>query len=105
MVWREVNAHGMDNWHICEGTINAERFRGAKLINISKAKLILQLQPQIPDELKWRSCGCRAGAKGRERRRKFNSIQFYLYSANSQHMLSQGTSQQSGTYIPINPNH
>ncbi|MED6272627.1 hypothetical protein CHARACLAT_032271 [Characodon lateralis] len=36
---------------------------------------------------------------------QFNSIQFYLYSANSQHMLSQGTSQQSGSYIPINPNH
>ncbi|MEQ2210407.1 hypothetical protein XENOCAPTIV_012973 [Xenoophorus captivus] len=36
---------------------------------------------------------------------KFNSIQFYLYSANSQHMLSQGTSQQSGSYIPISPNY
>ncbi|MED6246762.1 hypothetical protein ATANTOWER_023115 [Ataeniobius toweri] len=34
---------------------------------------------------------------------QFNSV--YLYSANSQHMSSQGTSQQSGSYIPINPNH
>ncbi|MEQ2238891.1 hypothetical protein ILYODFUR_037953 [Ilyodon furcidens] len=33
------------------------------------------------------------------------SIQFYLYNANSQHMSSQGSSQQSGSYIPVNRNH
>ncbi|MEQ2290089.1 hypothetical protein AMECASPLE_039834 [Ameca splendens] len=43
------------------------------LINISKAKIILQLQPQIPDELKRRHCAFRAGAKRRERRKKFRS--------------------------------
>ncbi|MEQ2309531.1 hypothetical protein AMECASPLE_039762 [Ameca splendens] len=33
----------------------------------------------------------------------FNSV--YLYSTNSQHRSSQGSSQKSGSYIPINPNH
>ncbi|MEQ2159711.1 hypothetical protein GOODEAATRI_025879 [Goodea atripinnis] len=34
---------------------------------------------------------------------QFNSV--YLYSTNSQHMSSQGSSQQSGSYIPVNRNH
>ncbi|MEQ2254071.1 hypothetical protein ILYODFUR_039171 [Ilyodon furcidens] len=38
-----------------------------RLVNISEAQIILQLQPQIPDELERRRHGCRAGAKNREK--------------------------------------
>nr|XP_054604483.1 uncharacterized protein LOC107395178 [Nothobranchius furzeri]XP_054604484.1 uncharacterized protein LOC107395178 [Nothobranchius furzeri]XP_054604485.1 uncharacterized protein LOC107395178 [Nothobranchius furzeri] len=42
-----------------------------QLINIGKAEIISQLKPQIPNELKCRKRGCRAGAKQRQRKRKF----------------------------------
>ncbi|KAM4740667.1 uncharacterized protein FYW61_002357 isoform 2-T2 [Anableps anableps] len=42
-----------------------------QLINMAKAEIIRQLKPEIPEELKRRRHGCRAGAERRERRRKF----------------------------------
>nr|XP_054598774.1 uncharacterized protein LOC129163848 [Nothobranchius furzeri] len=42
-----------------------------QLINIGMADIIPQLKPQIPNELKRKKRGCRAGAKRRQRKRKF----------------------------------
>ena len=43
-------------------------FKREQLIQISRSQMIPSLGPQIPDEMKRRRRGCRAGAKRRERK-------------------------------------
>ena len=48
-------------------------YKREQLVEISRSQIILTLWLQIPHELKGRCCGCRSGAKQRERKRKLKS--------------------------------